>query len=445
MLSAWIKAKIGRSPAVGPPAAAGSARKQERGLRHFLIVQAPFGRFSGRLAERLRAEGHRVTRVVFNGGDLCTWGPRNAFFFVAPTGRYRAWIARRLEREGVTDLVTYGDGHYYTEVAGQEARRLGVAVACLEQGYLRPNWITLERDGVNGSSRLPRDPAVYMRLGRPVAEIAGARAQLGSITRNNVLNIVAYSVLFYFLAPLFPFYRSPVYLPGIVTGLAHLWRYYHRKLIPDGSAAAEARLLRAGRPYFLALMQRPGDSQIVRHSPCRRVRDFYGLVIESFARHAPEGHDLVFKCHPLDQGLSGHRKGIARAARRHGVAGRVHYMDGGQLATLVRGSAGVVTVNSTAGLAALNFGAKAKTLGRAVYDIPGLTYQGDLDGFWTAEVLPDNELFLRYRELMAAMTQVLGSFSTEQGMRLAVETCARRLIAGLPSIEGVTARRMGAP
>jgi len=385
-----------------------------------------------------------VTRVIFNGGDLCAWGPRHAHFFMAPTGRYPAWIARRLARSQVTDLVTYGDGHYYTEVAAEEARKQGIAVCCFEQGYMRPNWITLERDGVNGSSRLPHDPEIYRRLGRPLDELPGARESLGSITRNNVLNIVAYSVLFYFLAPLFPFYRSPVYLPGIVTGLAHLWRYYYKRLTSDGGAAAERRILEDGRPYFLALMQRPGDSQILRHSALPRVRDFYRTVIASFARQAPTDHLLVLKCHPLDQGLSGHRRGIARAARACGVAERVRYIDGGQLATLVRTSAGVVTVNSTAGLAALNFSAKAKTLGKAVYDLPGLTYQGDLDSFWTAETLPDHELFLRYRELLAHMSQIFGSFSTEQGMTAAIETAAERLIGGLPSVPDVARERLGA-
>ncbi len=410
--------------------------------RHFLFVQTPFGSFPRRLAERLRSDGHRVTRVIFNGGDLCNWGFRNAFFFLAPTGRYRRWIADLIAREAVSDVVTYGDGHFYTVVAVEEAQRAGIATACLEQGYLRPNWITLEPSGVNGSSRLPRDPAVYLRLGRRLEELPGAHETLGAITRNNTLNILRFSLLFYFLAPLFPFYRSPVYLPGYVTGLAHLWRYYYGKTQARRIEAQEQRIYALEAPYYLALMQRPGDSQIVRHSRFNAVRDFYRHTIASFAAHAEPGHHLVFKCHPLDQGLSGHTAGIRRAAAKAGVAGRVHYIDGGHLAELVKHAAGVVTVNSTAGLAALNFGAKCITLGRAVYDIPGLTFQGELDDFWTAEQEPDNELFLRFRELMAAMTQVLGSYSTEKGIAYAVETCATRLVEGLPTVDTVDRERV---
>ncbi len=409
--------------------------------RHFLIVQAPFGRFSRRLAERLRADGHRVSRVIFNGGDLFNWGFANAFFFQAPTGRFRRWIGRTMAREGVTDLITYGDGHYYTEEAAKEARATGIAVSCLEQGYLRPNWITLERNGVNGKSSLPKDPEVYRRLGQPLEELPGAHEVLGTVTLNNTRNIVIFSFIFYFLAPFFPFYRSPVYMPGVVTGLAHLWRYYYAKLLAPKVQHQEDAILAMPQPYYLALTQRPGDSQIVRYSDFPRVRDFYRRVIESFAEHAPDDHHLVVKSHPLDQGFSHHAGGIKRAAKRFGVAKRVHFLDGGHLANLVRRSVGVVTVNSTAGLAALNFTAKAKTLGDAVYDMPGLTYQGSLDSFWKADTEPDHELFLRYRQLMAEMTQVLGSFSTERGIELAVETCAKRLIEGPPTLETISARQ----
>ncbi len=413
--------------------------------RHFLFVQTPFGSFPRRLAERLRAEGHRVTRVIFNGGDLCNWGFRNAHFFLAPTGSYRAWIAKLIAREAVSDVVTYGDGHYYTEVAIEQAHKAGIATACLEQGYLRPNWITMEPAGVNGSSSLPRDPAIYWCLGRHVADLPGAHETLGAITRNNTLNIIKYSLLFYFLAPLFPFYRSPVYMPGYVTGLAHLWGYYYGKTLTDKVARQEQRIYDLEQPYYLALMQRPGDNQIVHHSPFKQVRDFYRHTIRNFAEHADPTHHLVFKCHPLDQGLSGHTRGIRRAAIKAGVAERVHLIDGGQLAALVKQSAGVITVNSTAGLVALNFSAKCITLGKAVYDIPGLTYQGRLEDFWNAETEPNNDLYLRFRQLMAEMTQILGSYATEKGIPMAVETCAIRLIDGLPTVDGIAAQRTTVP
>ena len=45
---------------------------------------------------------------------------------------------------------------------------------------------------------------------------------------------------------------------------------------------------------------------------------------------------------------------------------------------------GAVTVNSTAGLGAIEMGLPTIVLGEAIYDMPGLTHQSALDAFWTA-------------------------------------------------------------
>ena len=56
-------------------------------------------------------------------------------------------------------------------------------------------------------------------------------------------------------------------------------------------------------------------------------------------------------------------------------------LDGGSLDELVQHALGMVTVNSTAGLHALQMSCPVITLGQAVYDVPDLTFQGELDEF----------------------------------------------------------------
>ena len=43
------------------------------------------------------------------------------------------------------------------------ARELGVDAFVFEEGYVRPNWLTVERNGVHGHLELPTDPAFYRR------------------------------------------------------------------------------------------------------------------------------------------------------------------------------------------------------------------------------------------------------------------------------------------
>jgi capsular polysaccharide export protein len=118
---------------------------------------------------------------------------------------------------------------------------------------------------------------------------------------------------------------------------------------------------------------------------------------------------------------------VMRAAREQGVARRVRYIDGGHLPTLLSHCRGVVTVNSTAGFSALIHRRPVKALGRAIYDLPGLCFQGDLDEFWTRGSAPDAALLQAFRSLVVAETQVRGDFYSRRGVRQVVSGSLLRL------------------
>ena len=61
---------------------------------------------------------------------------------------------------------------------------------------------------------------------------------------------------------------------------------------------------------------------------------------------------------------------------------------------LLKRSRGIVLVNSSIGTLALEHGCAVKALGTATYDMPGLTFQGSLDDFWTASMTPDPSFFV---------------------------------------------------
>jgi capsule polysaccharide modification protein KpsS len=73
---------------------------------------------------------------------------------------------------------------------------------------------------------------------------------------------------------------------------------------------------------------------------------------------------------------------------------------------------GAVVINSTVGFSALSHGAPEKTCGFAIYDIPGLTFPGSLDEFWSTaqDFRPDPELFARFRAYVIDQTQINASF-----------------------------------
>ena len=49
-------------------------------------------------------------------------------------------------------------------------------------------------------------------------------------------------------------------------------------------------------------------------------------------------------------------------------------------------------------------------MGRALYDVVGLTDQKPLDEFWRNPVPPNHEFYLKFREYLIEQTQLNGSF-----------------------------------
>jgi hypothetical protein len=70
-----------------------------------------------------------------------------------------------------------------------------------------------------------------------------------------------------------------------------------------------------------------------------------------------------------------------------------------------------VTINSTVGISSLFHGTPTLVLGKAFYDIKGLTCKGmPLDRFWTEYSPPDHLLFRKFRNYIIDKTQIQGSF-----------------------------------
>jgi capsular polysaccharide export protein len=395
--------------------------------RHYVFVTAPFGGLSAVVARYLRAGGARATRILLSVGDVIDWGVTDCTPFRGDQSDWGDWITQYLRRETVTDLVVFGDSHTYCISAMAAASRLGVRVHVLEEGYFRPHWITLERDGVNGMSRLPRSPEFYRGMAErhPESEFV----PVGKITPAAVRNISLYFTAQVLGAPLFPRFQPPNPYRPTRQALGHIRRYAAQKLNGKRYQRDLHAVLAVSGPIFLVALQRPGDSQLLRHSSFETVAAFIEHVVASFARQAPPGVRLLFKSHPLDHGLEPHEIIIKRAAEACGVADRVFYTDIGHFPSLVRASAGLVSVNSTAGLSAIEFQKPTIVLGDAIYDMPGLTHQSGLDHFWSAPEAPDPSLYRAFRTVVMAKTQINGAYSTRHGVRLAAPEVARRLLA----------------
>jgi capsular polysaccharide export protein len=397
--------------------------------RVFLFLQGPHGPFVRRLAGRLAGMGAGVRRVAFNAADAAEWagaGPLDCY-----TGRepYGGWLGRYLDRHGVTDIVLYGDSRPEHAMAIAMAWPRGIVCHCLEEGYLRPHWVTYERWGNNGRSPLLAIPTGRMAPAGAVPPLTAPPDGWGAYGPHLWHSLRYHARL---LLSSRRFGRQPS-RRGMSLGreaAQYLGRLASLPLRRALHRQRMRRLRRRGRPWHLVLLQLSFDASMQSYSPYRRSAAFVRDCLAAFAAGAAPDDLLVFKSHPFEDGRERLGSLIAREARRLGLAGRVVYLDGGNgLAEALEGACSVVTVNSTAAQQALCRGLPVAALGSAVYARPGLTSQQPLRAFFAAPEPPDRAAYARFRQFLLATSQIEGSFYSRAGIAALVEQLPAAMLA----------------
>ncbi len=399
--------------------------------RHFLFLQGPHGPFFAELGKVLEAAGCRVSRIGFNQGDAHFWKDRATY--TPYTGRLEDWgdfLDRYLDAEKVTDVVLYGDTREIHTVAREHAHLRALSVHCFEEGYLRPYWVTYERGGVNGHSRLMEMSVSQMQraLEGGHREVPDTPAQWGALWRHSLLGAIYH---FHVLA-LNRKYRN--YVPhrsiSVLRELGlHLRRLIHFPLYGLQRRRSTFRLKRSGAPYHLVLLQLAHDASFVNHGQFDGIGEFIDICCKGFASGAAGHHHLVFKTHPLEDDREPLAWHIRTAARRYGITKRVHMIRGGKLGPLMNKAKSAVTVNSTAGQQALWRGLPLRVFGKSVYSKPEFVSYQPLEKFFRDPAYPDVAAYRDYRQFLLETSQITGGYYTRTGRAEVLRNIADVILA----------------
>ena len=387
--------------------------------RVFLFLQGPHGPFFHKLGKMLRAAGADVWRVGFNAGDRAFWfHPSSYIPYRGTVEEWRDTFVDLIETKHVTDIVLYGDTRPIHAQAVEAARERGLMIHVFEEGYMRPYWVTYERGGTNGHSRLMDLSITEMQEALALSDM---EAPLPPAHWGDMRQHVFYGALYHW----FVMFRNGQYRnfrPHRSLPVTKEFQLYLQRLLLMPFQAIERRLATArirlsGFPYHLALLQLEHDSSFQMHSPFSTMTEFLAEIVEGFAAGAPQHHHLVVKAHPLEDGRVPVRRELRRLARQHGISNRVHYVRGGKLAQLLTDARSAVTVNSTAAQQVLWRGIPLKVFGKAVYDKPEFVSDQPLRDFFQGAARPDSRAYKDYRRFLLETSQVPGGFYSARARR----------------------------
>ncbi|MBL9053606.1 MAG: capsular biosynthesis protein [Tabrizicola sp.] len=408
--------------------------------RKFLFLQGPHGPWFHRLGKLLRAAGAEVWRAGFNFGDRVFWPGPGYIPFQEPQSEWPACAAEIMERLGITDLVLYGDTRPIHAQAVTVAKARGITVHVFEEGYLRPYWVSYERGGSNGHSRLMTMslPEMEEALTRVDKDLPDTPATWGDMRQHMFWGAIYHG----FVALGRRGYRN--FRPHRALTVGQEFRLYLNRFFLMPLHRIERRLFTrrirlGGFPYHLAILQLEHDASFRDHSPFTSITEFLQLVVEGFAQGAPRHHHLVFKAHPLEDGRTPLLPEIRRLARQYGLADRVHFVRGGKLAQLLNDARSAVTVNSTAGQQVLWRGLPLRTFGAAVYAKPEFVSTQPLDRFFAAPERPDSRAYRSYRQFLLETSQVVGGYYSARGRRALLRQVVDLMLAAHDPYEALVA------
>lgn len=396
-------------------------------LRHqqqVLLLQGPVGPFFKHLQRRLDQNGLDAWRVSFNPGDRL-FSRAKRIDFTGDLHEWGRWLETRLTEGHVCCIILFGCMRPVHVVARRLAEKAGVAVLSLEEGYLRPGFVTVERMGNNAAS-----------------PIAGTVPTFAASSACNMLPMDfrpsrvkgCYGALYYAVASygscsereLLHRRYSPVH--EAFYWARNYWRYHSRRRLDQ--VLAGGLLNNYSGNYFVVPLQVAGDGQMA-HGCGWTSHRLVEEVLKSFARVVPVRQHLVFKVHPLERGHSNTRYEVLRLAALLGVEHRVHVIETGALGPLIQHSAGVITINSTSGFSAIFHGVPLLVIGDAVYSHPRLAVcaggDPDFDAFWHCKHVAESNLRQNYLDGLKAACLKPGDFYCRSGIALACTGVIERL------------------
>lgn len=382
--------------------------------QNVLLLQGPMGYFFYNLRSFLLNRGSKVFKINFDGGGSFFY-PKdtNTFNYEGLESNWNIFLKKILNNNKIKCIFLFGEKRFFHQIAISEAKRMSIDVYSLEEGYIRPNYFTLEKNGNNLSSSLNDiDPYKLPKTS------FNYKPQPYKSFMPMCLRAIQYWFFAFIRKNKFPYYihhrelnfnRTYIWTKGFLRFLKYeITEFNIRKKLRNTKE----------KNYFLCVLQVFDDYQINHNSHYKDIEEYLEEVLVSFAKYKNNyisDDILLIKHHPMDIGEKNYNKFIKYIAKKLNILNDVIYFHNiRHLSHIYSIFKAAVTINSTIGLKLILNKIPVINLSKSFYNKKGLTFQGSLDEFWVNPGQTEHEVVTNYIHYLLKTTQVNGSLYSSE-------------------------------
>ena len=375
-----------------------------------LFLVGPIGTFFARLSNYFENNNIKTYKISF---PLYEYGfPQSKLIkYEQDINGFKSFLRETIFNYEIKHIFMYGNVLIPHKKALDLVRELKlegkyINTHIFELGYLRPNFVTLEDEGINFNSSLIKSREFYLKQ-EPYSVLPlpkkHARLRIRKIWKT--ISFINHSFKNYKIVEKeHKLQPKPIYIWYQIKGFFLKYFYFFTEY------KLKNYFLR--KKYFLVILQVSTDSQLTEGSDFKDNEKFIYKVIKDFSEAKRNDLNLVFKHHPRDRGYNNYRNKIKKISKELGVFDKVFYFHDYYLSKLYRNSncKGTVLINSTVGYQSLYHSVPVKALGITPYNIEGLSDQEDLVSFFKNPSIVDRLLFKKFYKYILENSQINGNF-----------------------------------
>ena len=272
--------------------------------------------------------------------------------------RYIGFLRVFLEEKQIDLVIMHNDLRWQHALAIHVCKEIGMRYLITERGLFRPHTTTVDFQGVNAYSSIPKGIDFYEKI-----TVKNLPFREHSIGRLKSFQVNFKFALFLCLS----YFGDIIKVNSRLANQRYSLLSYIFLFLKQRKKLKDKLTLALPKKYIFIPLQVNTDTQILVHSQYESMQAFISHVEKTFYAERSDV-SLVFKPHPMDKG-------------KEYVFDSKSLVVDNETSQLIQGSEFIITINSTVGFEAIQSYKTVIVLGEAFYKIPKLCITSSIRSF----------------------------------------------------------------